>query len=182
MAFDLNALTAEDLVALKARLDGLTDTSGRTQANRPRQLDDLRLLPTATDARPTFFWSAEAPRNAGDLTRTTRYPMLLWHDATGEEIAVFSDAARATAEASGYVTTPPMSAPEDPMDVLAAQIDALSEEDRMALIESQRLDRIAAMREQLAAMSEEKLALLLKKAEPGATKRGPGRPRKTAVA
>ncbi len=40
---------------------------------RPRQLHDLNLAPTASDPRPTFFWSAEKPRNAGDLTKTTEF-------------------------------------------------------------------------------------------------------------
>jgi hypothetical protein len=170
MALDLANLTPEDLIALKARLDGLTDVSGRSPA-RPRQLHDLTLLPTADDPRPTFFWSAEPPRNAGDLRKTTPFPRLMWHSETGVEIAVMSAASQATATAAGYLEYPPFDAVEDPMDVLAAQIDALSEQDRAALIESQRQDRINALRSQLAAMPEEKLAALLAKAEPKKAKK-----------
>jgi len=180
MSIDLSSLSAEDLIALKARLDGLTDTSGRSPM-RPRQLTDLRLLPTKDDPRPTFFMSAEPPRNAGDLTKTARYPMLMWHAESGEEIAVLSASSQATATATGYIMTPPAEIVPDEMDLLAAQIDALSDADRVALIESQRLDRIQAMREKLAALPEDKLAILLGQAEQPA-KRGPGRPRKDAVA
>lgn len=183
MALDLSTLSADDLVALKARLDSLTDVSGRSPM-RPRQLTDLRLLPTATDPRPTFFMSAEPPRNAGDLTRTTPFPMLLWHQESGTEITVHSAKEQAVYEAAGYAGQPPFEIELDPMDVLAAQIEALSEGDRAALIESQRQDRIAAMRAKLAEMPEDKLAILLGQvgtaAEPA--KRGPGRPRKEVTA
>ncbi len=59
------------------------------------------------------------------------------------------------------------------MDLLAQQLDALSEQDREALIESQRQDRISDMRRKLAAMPEDKLAILLGQAErkPKAAKR-----------
>lgn len=172
MALDLSSLSVDDLLALKARLDGLTDVSGRTPL-RPRQLHDLRLLPTKDDARPTFFWSAEPPRDAGDLTRTTPYPMLMWHAETGAEITVHDAKAMQAYKAQGYVTTAPFAMELDPMDVLAAQIDALSEADRTALIESQRQDRIAAMRSKLANLSEDKLAILLAQSEkPAKQKKG----------
>lgn len=171
MSLDLSSLTADDLIALKARLDGLTDVSGRSPM-RPRQLTDLRLLPTKDDPRPTFFMSAEPPRNAGDLTRGTPFPALLWHGETGAEITVKDAKAMASYTASGYLTYPPFTVELDPMDILAAQIEALSESDKAALIESQRLDRIAAMRQKLAGLSEDKLAILLAQSEkPTAAKR-----------
>ena len=164
MAIDFNSLTAEDLLALKAKLDGLTDVSGRSPV-RPRQLHDLRLLPTKDDPRPTFFMSADPPRNAGDLTRTTPFPALLWHPETGVELTV-TDAKTYTVYLSeGYLTHPLYAIEHDPMDLLAAQLDALSEQDREALIESQRQDRISDMRRKLAAMPEDKLAILLGQAE-----------------
>lgn len=163
MSIDFNALTPEDLVALKAKLDGLTDVSGRSPM-RPRQLRDLRLPPTADDPRPTFFWSADAPRNV-DVTRTTPFPALLWHPETGVEMTV-TDAKTYTAYlGQGYLKHPLFEVKHDPMDLLAAQLDALSEADRTALIESQRMDRIAALRSQLVALPEEKLAALLAQSE-----------------
>ena len=166
MALDLTSRTPEDLLALKARLDGLTDVSGRTSI-RPRQLHDLRMLPTKDDARPTFFWSAEPPRNAGNLTRPGPFVALLWHKETGQEITVSDRKVYETYTAPGsvYVTYPPFAVEVDPMDALAAQIDALSEGDRAALIEAQRQDRIAAMRKKLGELSEEKLAILLAQTE-----------------
>lgn len=164
MAIDLSSLSTDDLLALKARLDGLTDVSGRSPM-RPRQLHDLRLQPTADDPRPTFLWSADPPRNAGDLTRTTPFPALVWDRATGEEIAIKDAASMARYPEAQYARYPPFAVELDPMDVLAAQIDALSETDRAALIESQRQDRIAAMRQKLAGLSEDKLAILLAQSE-----------------
>lgn len=157
---DIASLSPDELGALKARLDGLTDTSGRSPL-RPRQLHDLNLKPTAEDPRPTFFWSAEKPRNAGDLSKIHPYPRLMWHAETGEEITVVSASAQATRAASGYLLSPPFAVAIDPMAMLAAQLDALSEQDRALLIESQKQDRIAALRAQLVALPEEKLAALL---------------------
>ena len=45
---DLSQFSQDDLIALKAKLDGLTDVSGRSPV-RPRQLHDLTLLPTKDD-------------------------------------------------------------------------------------------------------------------------------------
>ena len=164
MAIDLSQFNTEDLLALKARLDGLTDVSGRS-AMRPRQLHDLRLPPSADDPRPTFFWSAVAPRNAGNLSRTSPFPALRWN-AEGREVTAADAKALAPYTAQGFTLTyPPFAVELDPMDVLAAQIDALSEGDRAALIESQRQDRITGMRKKLGELSEEKLAILLAQSE-----------------
>lgn len=160
---DIGRLTPDELLALKQRLDALTDVSGRTPL-RPRQLHDLRLLPTATDARPTFFWSADAPRDNGEHARVTPYPKLMWHGDSGEEVTVI-DAMDERAHAdAGYLPSAPFQRVLDPMDVLAAQLDALSEADRSLLIEAQRQDRIQILREQLGALPEDKLAFLLTQA------------------
>jgi len=163
MNIDLGSLSQDDLIALKAKLDGLTDVSGRSPM-RPRQLSDLNLLPTATDPRPTFFWSADTLRGV-DTRRTTPYPRLMWHKETGQEITVTTAAALASHTTMGYLEAPPFDIVIDPMDVLAAQLDALSEQDRAALIESQRQDRLNAIRKKLADMPEEKLAVLLAQSE-----------------
>lgn len=160
---DLNSLSNEDLQALKAKLDGLTDVSGRSRFPK-RQLDDLTLLPTKDDPRPTFFWSAEQPRGV-DTRRTTLYPALLWHPETGAEMTVTDAKTYTDYVAQGYLSHPLFDVQHDPMDLLAAQLDALSEQDRAALIESQRMDRIAALRAQLVALPEDKLAALLAQSE-----------------
>lgn len=178
---DITNLTLEELAALKAQLDGLTDVSGRSPI-KPRQLHDLRLLPTKDDPRPTFFWSAEAPRNAIDLTKTTPYPRLMWHSDTGHEITVSSASAQQTETAQGFVLAPPADAPPiDPLAALTEQLEALPEEDRALLVAAQRQDRMTALREKLAALPEDKLAAVLATVEGSSevpAKRGPGRPRK----
>jgi len=179
MNIDLGSLSQDDLIALKAKLDGLTDVSGRSPM-RPRQLHDLTLLPTATDPRPTFFWSADTLRGV-DTRRTTPFPMLLWHGQTGVEVTVTDAKMQSAYVANGYVSAPPFDIVIDPMDVLAAQLDALSESDRAALIESQRQDRLNAIRKKLADMPEDKLAILLAQSEAkGGANRESGRGRRTA--
>lgn len=168
---DLTSLSPEQLASLKAQLDSLTDTSGRSPL-KPRQLHDLRLLPTKDDPRPTFFWSAEPPRTAVDLTRTTVYPKLLW-STTGQEITVTSAAAEQSFTAQGYQDRPPADLPvPDPMDVLRAQLDALSPQDRELLIAAQQQDRIATLKAKLVALPEDQLAALLQTTEAAKGKKG----------
>ena len=147
---------------------------------KPRQLNDLRLLPTADDPRPTFFWSADSPRDAGDLTKTTPYPRLLWHRDTGEEITVPTAEAHAQMGEEWLVLPPAQTAP-DPMETMRAELDALTPEDRAVLIEGQRKARMAALQAKMAELPDDALETLLGDAMTQATaKRGPGRPRKTA--
>ena len=177
---DLSMFTPEQLQALKAQLDTMTDVSGRSPF-RDRQLHDLRLLPTATDPRPTFFWSAESPRHAIDLTKTTPYPRLMWHADSGEEITVDSRAAEQTMTAQGFILTAPSDLPPpDPLDALRAALGQLSEADQRVILEAAQQDRKMALQAQLAALPDEQLAALLA-ANAGAVeapRRGPGRPRK----
>jgi hypothetical protein len=149
---------------------------------RPRQLHDLRLLPTKDDPRPTFFWSATPPRDGIDLTRTTEFPKLLWHTGTGTEVTVQSAEEQAAHLSMGYTFTAPSYVAPDPMDAIRAQWDALSKEDQELLLESQKQDRITALKAKLSALPEAQLQEMLKTAgtEPD-QKRGPGRPRKDAA-
>lgn len=128
---------------------------------RPRQLHDLRLLPTKDDPRPTFFWSAVPPRDGVDLTRTSEFPKLLWHADTGQEITVVSKEEQWAKEAVGFVTTAPATVAVDPMDALTAQWHALSPEDQALLLESQKQDRIALLKAKLSALPDAKLDALL---------------------
>jgi hypothetical protein len=179
-------------------------TFGRSPM-RPRQLHDLRLPPTKDDPRPTFFWSAEAPRDGVDLTRTTEFPKLMWDAETGTEVTVTDAEDQGRHVARGYVFVAPTSVVIDPMDAIKAQWDALSADDQALLLESQRQDRIAMLKAKLSALPEAKLAELLAREESARTpsgyplpngepahhglnpnvddvRRGPGRPRKDAVA
>ena len=115
---DLSRMTPDDIASLRAQL-GLTDTSGRSPL-KPRQLHDLRLLPTKDDPRPTFFWSAEAPRNVADLTKTSPYPKLLWEPVTGTEVTAQSPEEHETLYA-GYLPLAPATAVLDPQAELEAQ-------------------------------------------------------------
>lgn len=177
---DLTQLTPEQLATLRAQL-GLagTDASGRSPF-KPRQLHDLRLLPTETDPRPTFFWSAVSPRDV-DVLKTTPYPRLLWDKATGEEVTVGDAETHQAYRADGYTELAPMQAPVDPMAELQAALEALDPETRALVIETQRKQRVAALTAKMAGLSEGALEALLSD-EPKAEKRKPGRPRKSHAA
>jgi hypothetical protein len=177
---DLTTLTPEQLASLRAQL-GLPagDASGRSPF-RPRQLHDLRLLPTAEDPRPTFFWSAVSPRDV-DVTTTSPYPRLLWNTATDEEVTVGDLETHQAYLAEGYTEQAPMHAPVDPMAEIEAALAALSVEERAMVVESQRKQRVAALTEKMAGLSDGALASLLSDA-PKTEKRKPGRPRKSDAA
>lgn len=167
---DLSTLTPEDLQALKARLDGLTDTSGRSPF-RPRQLHDLRERPTADDPRPTFFWSADKPRNASDLSKTTPYPRLMW-SPDGTEVTVINSAQQAQLEKSGYVVTPPANAvAPNEADLIRAQLALLPAEDQRMLVQAAQQARKVALQEKLAGFTEEQLAELVAGLEPAKAKK-----------
>ena len=171
---DLNNLTPDEIASLKNQLNQ-TDSTGRSPI-RPRQLHDLRLMPTATDPRPMFVWSAESPRDRGDLTRTTEFPKLMWHKSTGEEITVYT-LEQQIEQGSIYTTQPPANPVTlDPMEQLQDALAGLSESDRALVLEEQRKQRISALQNKLAALSEDQLEALLNQSEPA--KRRPGRPRK----
>ena len=165
---DVSQLSAADIAALKAVLAG-TDDTGRSPI-RDRQLHDLRLLPTASDPRPTFFWSAEAPRNAGDLTRTTLYPRLMW-DKDGKEVTAPDLKAQESYTAQGYVLLPPANAEApDPMDELRIAFEALSPEDRATLVAAQKQSKLAAIQAQMAALSDADIDALIAGVTPKAKK------------
>ena len=174
---DLSTLTPDQIASLKAQLGIAGDGSGRSPL-KPRQLHDLRLLPTKDDPRPTFFW-IEPPRTGEDLTKTTPYPRLMWHGTSGEEVTVYSASEQSTYTSTGYVLHAPVPASaQDPLDILRANLEAFSPEDRALLVAGQQQDRLAALRAQMAALKPEELETLLAGVETETPKRGVGRPRK----
>ncbi len=166
-------------------------TDGRSP-DRPRQLDDLRLQPTATDPRPTFFWSADAPRY-GNMSAVTEFPKLMWHGETGEEITAYDEQEQRRRMVQGYVLSAPAAAAAvAPMDAIRAELAALSPEDRALVIEAQRQQRLQALQAKMASLDSTALDSLLGDADvqrynqdEGAgrfpePRRGPGRPPKVA--
>lgn len=176
---DLSGFSAEQLAALKAQLNS-GDGSGRSPL-KPRQLHDLRLLPTADDPRPTFYFQ-ETPRAFGDVSRGTPYPRLMWHVDTDVEITVLDLEAHQAKQAEGcWTETAPSAAPVDPMADMQAALDALTPEDRALVVAAQQKQRLDQITAQLAKLAPSTLESLLTAAKDEATgKRGPGRPKKIA--
>ena len=169
---DLTATIQEQIA--EAMANAQAQATGRSPM-RPRQLTDLRLAPTATDPRPLFIPSAESPRNV-DVTRTSPYPRLLWHQGSGEERTVRT-AADAIALGDDWGEVPPVQAPVDPIDAMRAVLADLTPEERQLVLDAQRDDRLRAIQAKLAALAPADLSAVL---EDAVAKRGPGRPRKTA--
>jgi hypothetical protein len=172
-------LSPELLIQIQAAINAGTLTlgnpAGRSPMKRgrfqdPRQLDNLTLLPTKDDPRPTFFWSAVAPRDGFDLMRTTEYPRLLWHKDAGTEITVDSAEEEQRSVLQGYVRTAPAWVEPDPMDALREAWAGLSKEDQDLLMAAQKQDRLKNLQAQLGALPEEKLSALLASAGPVLTK------------
>lgn len=171
---DANSLLASldpaQLAALKAAVAGLTDMSGRSPF-RPRQLNDLRQLPTADDPRPTFFWSAVAPRNVGDLTKTEPYPRLMWDGKSGKEITVTDAAAQASYTAKGFVLTPPSNAEKPPMENVKDMLDGLSVADRDLVLKGAHATKLDRIKSALLELSTDDAEALMAAMAPPAAKK-----------
>lgn len=128
---------------------------------RPRQLHDLNLPPTKDDPRPTFFWSAEKPRNDPFVHLTHEYPRLMWAP-DGKEITVLSREAQAEKLKVGYLLVCPLSAVLDPMEELQRQFAMLPDEDRQAIMKATNENRIETMVEQLAKLDQSQLDAIFK--------------------
>lgn len=152
---DFSQLTESDLAALKARLDQLTDVSGRTRVQPGRQLHDLRLLPTATDPRPLFIPSAEAPRNAPP--ERPPFAQLLWHKETNREIVCRSEAEVKRKLEEGYQLTPAESRALNPEELLALEFAQLSPEDQQLAIDMAAKAKRDALQAKLSELSDEQL-------------------------
>jgi hypothetical protein len=167
---DLSNLTAADIESLKAQLGLAGATDGRSPL-KPRQLHDLRLVPTKDDPRPTFFWSADVPRNA-EPERANPHYRLMWHAKTGQEITVTTAKEIEAKKAEGYILTPPANAEApDAMEMIRQQLESLSPEDRKVLIAAAQKDRLAKVQEAMAGLSEAELAALAASLEPAKAKR-----------
>jgi hypothetical protein len=160
----LNGLSPEQLSAL------IGTTTGRSPFKR-RQLDDLTLLPTATDPRPTFFFDMK-PRDFPPTTHS-EFPKLLWRTKDGLEITVHDKEEQETKLAHGYQLRAPDSGPADPVDQLQQMFDELSVEDQQFLLNAEREYRLNLVRERLAKLPKQSAEAIM-----GTAKRGPGRPRK----
>ena len=179
MNLDLSAFNPEQLAQLKTALDSLTSTDGRSPIVE-RQLNDLRPLPTATDPRPTFFFSADSPRNVGDLNKTSLYPRLMW-TPDGVEVKCLDEKHQARLEKSGHMLVAPDTAVlPTSADLMRTALSALSPEDRKVVLQSAQAARLAKVQEMAAELTEGELDALMAEMEPA--KRGPGRPRNVEVA
>jgi hypothetical protein len=143
-----------------AELSSGTDAAGRSPF-RPRQLTDLRLLPRADDPRPTFYSTAEVPRD-WDTTAQHEYPKLMWSPA-GVEVRIDAGkdakAQEMTLEKRGYLHTPPMD--QSPVDAVEREMAQLSDEDRAFVLEAQSKARMARLQERIAGLSEADLAQIV---------------------
>lgn len=159
----LKQFTPDQLAALQQALNTALP-GGRSSLyskgvhpNNPRQLMDLRKLPTATDPRPTFYWSAEETREGAS---TPQYRRLMW-SPDGREITVTSEADEAAYAKKGYTLQAPPDAEADPTETIRQQLAALSEEDRRTILQAAQLEKRAKLQAKVADLSDEEIATLL---------------------
>lgn len=166
---DLQSFTPEQIADLQQMLTS-NDMAAkqRTVAFRPRQLHNLTLQPTATDARPLFIPSAESPRNE-DVSKTYPYPKLLM-SRDGEEITVRSAQEDRQKQAEGYLEMTVwnrMQAEKVAPDVRQQASDALAgltlEEIEAIQTEQKRL-RMIALQQKLANLPDLDVESVLKSA------------------
>lgn len=163
------SLSPELLAEIKQALaDGSLNTAdlqGGRSPFRPRQLHDLRLLPTKDDPRPTFFWSVEGPRNNPDAGKTFPYPRLLWSPG-GEEITVQSATEHRDYVSKGYLEKDPGTVVVDQAASIRALLEALTPADRALIVDGQKKARMQAIQEQMAELSDADLESVLASFEP----------------
>lgn len=153
--------------------DVSTDAPDGRSPFKPRQLHDLRLLPTAKDPRPTFFWSTEAPRDAPPY-RPQAFPRLVWINGVEKCLKNQKDL---DALNGAFEALPPNQAPVSPLEAMQTQIDMLSDEDRQLLEAAYAEDRRARLLKIMGGMSVETVEAALGAAKTQASKR-PGRAKK----
>jgi len=159
----IGQMTPTQLVELR-RLLGVGDGTGPAGTRspiRPRQLTDLRLLPTADDPRPTFFMSTETPRD-WIVGPGTPFPRLRWHAETGEEITVQDPEHLALKARQGYTLDTPLAAVvADPVLDLSRALAGLPEAEQRAILAAQGQQRTATLTAQLAALPPDELERLV---------------------
>jgi len=169
----LSDLTPDQLQALVALAEAQGDAIGRTGARK--FLHDLRepTNPKARLNRPSFFWSADADPNAKPYTHQA-YPKLMFRleDDQVVETVVFTQAAE-QALGDRWSAAPPLVERQSSEDAVMAELASLSEEDRAAVLESQRQARLVSITSRLDKLSDAALARVT-----GQPKRGPGRPKR----
>lgn len=148
----LQAAVANGSINISALKDGRSPF-------RPRQLHDLTLLPTKDDPRPTFFWSAEKPRD-GSGTKVSEFPKLMW-SATGTEITVLSKDMQMQRQREGYQLHCPADVIVEQIDLVKAQWDQLSAADQEILTESYRQDRRNVLLKKMGAVDPAQIEAML---------------------
>jgi hypothetical protein len=159
MQIDLNNLTAEQKQALREALGLPSENQGRSPEYGNRQLHDLRLLPTSTDPRPTFFF-IEAPRDR-DVSKTYEFEhgKLMW-SSDGTEICVRSRAEQDAKLKQGYSLMPIGSMPVDPDAERKALLASLSPDDRKLVLASHKKAHLGRIEDALADLTPDEVKAL----------------------
>jgi hypothetical protein len=124
-----------------------------------RQLRVLTKLPSAKDHRPLFHYDTLSDEEQYD-SPPPPYRVLRWHPVNGTEVCATSPEELAGYEKQGYVSFPPNQHPVTALDAIAAELAALSPEDRALVLEAQRKARIEALVQKTAQLSDADLASL----------------------
>lgn len=144
----LKGLTPEQLSGILAQGHGRSPI-------KPRQLHDLRKLPTATDPRPTFFLDTDG-REFEPITHSP-FPRLFWLKDTGQEVTIHS-ADELDAKRHLLLDAAPNTAVLDPTERARQMFEALSSEDQALVLEAQRQARLAKVNAAMAGLSETQVA------------------------
>lgn len=126
----------------------------------PRQLDDLRERPSATNPRPLFIPSVEVP--VGTRVTQSEYPKLFWHAETGQEITCRSreEYQEKYSNPKVWVSYPPDTT-VDPEAAFKAMFEGLSDEDKAFVLEYEQQQRQDAIRSAMNALRPSQLASVL---------------------
>lgn len=137
-----------------------------------RQLTDLRIPPSKDDPRPKFELG-DVPSTYPGYGDAPPFRCLRWHPVSGEEVCATTLEQLARFDDEGYLKFPIQAAPKTAVEDVAAELAALTDDERQLVFEAQRQARLSSIQAKLAKLSNAELESV---SVP--VKRGPGRPRK----
>lgn len=157
---------------LTAALAKQSSADGRTSPVRVPLSDLLHPPPSATVAKPNFFYDGmDQPKGFGKPFPTLRYRLT----ETGVEERCCRSASEVLALGDEWSQVPPTLELPSPMESLGEAMASLSDDERRLVMEEQKKVRLSAIQAQLAALSPEDLASLTSGA---VAPRKRGRPKK----
>ena len=163
MSLDLNSLTPDIIQKL---LDLVNSPQGTAAMRSPvrKPLTNLNMPQSARDRlhRPHFEWSADAPPEGVTIPP---FPRLYW-DRHGREIRVESGEDLMTRDTTGWTDAPPLGKALTPAELVQAEFDSLSDEDKQLVLTATKQAKLGRIQEAMGQLNPAELSAITMKPQP----------------